>query len=252
VDRHIPNPDSLRQDVLVVLVHGFMRTGLSMIPLAIALRRRGFKVRVISQFNLSASIPQLADALKLRVEELRDAAEARSGLRPDVHFVTHSMGGIVVRSMLSRHEIGSLNRVVMMAPPNRGSRVAAYWRDEVLHLPWGSFDPLRKLLPGARGDCAGAGNPDAEVGIIAGSTSFADLLPKSLAAYWSSSFLPGRRGQHDGKVGLDEVEFGGAKDLVVVDRGHTFMMSMPEVVGHCVNFLRQGRFEHEPPPLATP
>lgn len=244
--RHIQNPDSLPEDALVVLVHGFLRTGLSMIPLAMALRRRGFAVRVISQFNLSASIPQLADALKLRVEEFRDVAEARSDLRPDVHFVTHSMGGIVVRSMLSRHEISGPNRVVMMAPPNRGSRVAAHWRDEVLRLPWGSFDPLRKLLPGERGDCAAAGDPDAEIGIIAGSTSLTDLLPKSLAEKWSSSFLPGRRGQHDGKVALDEVELAGAKDLVVVDRGHTFMMSMPDVVSHCVNFLRSGCFEHEP------
>jgi len=213
-----------------------------MIPLAMALRHRGFSVRVVSQFNLSASIPQLADALKLRVEGLRDIAEARSGVRPDVHFVTHSMGGIVVRSMLSRHEISGPNRVVMMAPPNRGSRVAAHWRDEVLRFPWGSFDPLRKLLPGERGDCTGAGDPDAEIGIIAGSTSFADLLPASLVEQLSSSFLPGSRGQHDGKVALDEVELGGAKDLVVVDRGHTFMMSMPDVVGHCVNFLRYGRF----------
>jgi len=216
-----------------------------MIPLAMALRRRGFSVRVVSQFNLSASIPQLADALKIQVEALRDAAQEEWGQRPDVHFVTHSMGGIVVRSMLSRHEISGMNRVVMLAPPNRGSRLAAHWRDQVLRFPWGSFDPLRKLLPGERGDCATAGDPDAEIGIIAGTASFPSGLPWSLVDYTPSggfSFSSGGSGEHDGKVALDEVELGGATDLVVVDRGHTFMMAMPDVVEHCVAFLREGRF----------
>jgi len=219
-----------------------------MMPMAMALRQRGFAVRVVSQFNLAASIPQLADSLKIRVEALRDAVVERGGARPDVHFVTHSMGGIVVRSMLARHEISGSNRVVMLAPPNRGSRLAAHVHDEVLRLPWGSFDPLRKLLPGERGDCDTAGDPDAEIGIIAGAPSRAFSFPWSFGEYVEGgrfSFSLGGPGQHDGKVALDEVEVEGAADLVVVQRGHTFMMAMPEVVDHCAAFLRGGRFEHE-------
>lgn len=232
---------------LVVLVHGFMRTGFSMVPLAFALRSRGFEVRVVSQFNFGSSIPELADGLWSRVEKLRDAAKEQTGECPTIHFVTHSMGGVVVRSMLSRHGSSGVKRVVMLAPPNRGSRLAAHVHDHILRLPWGGFDPLRKLLPGERGECANAGDPDVEIGIVAGAPTRAFSFPWALGDYVRDgrfSFAPANLGQHDGKVALDEVDTEGAVDLVVVQRGHSFMMVMPEVVAHCSAFLREGRFEH--------
>ena len=249
VNRSAPSVVDAPIQALVVLVHGFLRTGLSMMPMALALRRRGFEVRVVSQFNLAASIPELADSLYDRVESMRDVVERQRGERPDVHFVTHSLGGIVVRSLLARHEISGPNRVVMLAPPNRGSRLAAHVNDQVFRFPWGDFDPLRKLLPGERGECEGAGDPDAEIGIVAGAPARAFSFPWALGDYVSGgtfSFSPAASGRHDGKVALDEIEIENAADIVVVERGHTFMMAMPDVVEHCSCFLRNGRFEHGP------
>ncbi|MEE2830261.1 MAG: hypothetical protein VX498_13820 [Myxococcota bacterium] len=232
---------------LVVLVLGFLRTGLSMMPMALALRRRGFEARVVSQFNLHASIPDLADALYPRVLAMRRVVARRTGCEPALHFVTHSMGGIVVRSMLARHSIEGLNRVVMLAPPNQGSRLAAYVHDELLRFPWGSFDPLRKLLPGERGDCVGVGDVDAEIGIIAGGSERSYAFPWSLGGLiHPEKFgeLSERTGGHDGAVGLDEVRMDLATDLLVVQRSHTFMMAMPEVAEQAAHFLRRGRFKH--------
>lgn len=233
---------------LVLLVHGFLRTGLSMMPMALALRRRGFQARAVSQFNLSASIPSLADSLYTRTCAMRRVAARHLDYEPDVHFVTHSMGGIVVRSMLARHVISGPNRVVMLAPPNRGSRLAAHVHDHVLALPWGDFDPLRKLLPGERGECNTAGDPDAEIGIIAGAPDRAFSFPWALGDLVDSgifAFSPAGPGCHDGKVALDEVRMDGAADMIVVRRAHTFMMAMPEVVEQCAAFLRDGRFRHD-------
>lgn len=206
---------------LVFLVHGFLRTGASMVPMAVGLRRHGFAPRVVTQINLHRDIPTLADSLYGRVERVRDRIERETGERPDAHFVTHSMGGIVVRSMLSRHEITGPNHVVQLAPPNQGSRVAARWRDEILRFPWGRFDPLHKLLPGTRGQCATAGDPDAIFGVIAGVN-------------------PGAK--DDGKVYVDETRYEHADDFIVVPYGHTFIMARPRVVEQTVAFLRTGRF----------
>lgn len=206
---------------LVFLVHGFLRTGASMIPMALGLRHAGYETHVVTQVNLHRDIPALADLLRAEVERARDEVERRTGARPDAHFVTHSMGGIVVRSMLARHTISGPNRVVMLAPPNQGSRVAERWYDEILRLPWGPFDPLHKLLPGGRGQCATAGDPDAEFGVLAG-------------------VHPGE--EHDGKVHLDEARWHHAQDFRVVPYGHTFIMARPRVIEHTVSFLRTGRF----------
>lgn len=206
---------------LVFLVHGFMRTGASMLPMAVGLRRRDFEVRVVTQINLHRDIPTLADGLFGRVERARDVIERDTGERPDAHFVTHSMGGIVVRSMLARHEVSGPNRVVMLAPPNQGSRVAEKWRDEILKLPWGGFDPLHKLLPGGRGQCATAGDPDATFGVIAG------VNPRS---------------NGDGKVFVDETRWEHADAFIVVPYGHTMIMARPRVIEQAAAFLETGRF----------
>lgn len=206
---------------LVFLVHGFMRTGASMIPMSMGLRREGYQTHVVTQVNLNRDIPALADLLRGRVERARGEAAGPGGELPDAHFVTHSMGGIVVRSMLHRHEIMGPNRVVMLAPPNQGSRIAAYWYDRVLRFPWGRFDPLHKLLPGERGQCATAGDPDAEFGVIAG-------------------VQPGKT--DDGKVFVDEARWSHARDFLVVPFGHTFIMARPRVIAQTVAFLRNGAF----------
>lgn len=218
-----PSPDvAAVPKRLVFLVHGFLRTGASMIPMAVGLRRAGYDVRLITQVNLHKDIPTLADELRGRVESIRRQVAGPYAPLPDAHFVTHSMGGIVVRTMLNRHEITGPNRVVMLAPPNQGSRVAAHWYDNILRFPWGPFDPLHKLLPGERGQCATAGDPDAEFGVIAGVT-------------------PGKR--DDGKVYVEEAAWSHARDFLVVPFGHTFIMARPRVIEQTVAFLERGRFD---------
>ena len=121
---------------LVILVHGFMRTGMSMVPMARGLRRAGFLTRLVSQWNVHAEVADLAQGLFHRVCRIREGFARRLETQPAVHFVTHSLGSIVVRSMLSRYELAGVNRVVMLAPPNAGSRFAAHMHDRVLRFPW--------------------------------------------------------------------------------------------------------------------
>jgi len=233
------------QPGFVVLVHGFLRTGGSMLPMAWALRREGFQVHTVSLATLLPDIPTLADRLSARVQALLADAKDTSGFGGPIDFVTHSMGGIVVRSLLSRHEVPGARRVVMLAPPNRGSRYAERIHDGFLGLPWGTFDPLAKLLPGDRGDCEGAGEPAVEVGIVAGAPDRPSGLPWSLlvAPPWRRELAPAASGKHDGKVAIDEARWAAADDFMVVPYGHSFLMNRREVQRQCIAFLRKGRFE---------
>jgi hypothetical protein len=169
----------------------------------------------------------------------RDRLEERTGERPDAHFVTHSMGGVVVRSMLSRHDVDGPNRCVLLAPPNQGSRLAEHMRHR-LGFPWGDFDPLAKLLPGEQGQCADSGDPDAVIGIIVGTGSSGVGPPWGTL---SNGFKIAVEGEHDGTVAADETQLESAVDSVRVPYAHSLMMLRRPVIDLTASFLKEGRFD---------
>src|SRR5687768_1624273 len=148
----------------IVLLHGLNRTAMSMIPIAMAARRRGYRVINWHYPSKRRSIAEHAQAFALEVAP-RLTSDSR------VHFVTHSLGGIVVRSFLSTHALPNLGRVVMLAPPNRGSEVADMLRGS---LGW-MMKPLRELTPDS---IAALPAVDFPVGIIAGSRSHIPLFAR--------------------------------------------------------------------------
>lgn len=226
---------------LVVLVHGFFRTGASMWPMALGLRREGFQALPVTLLAVNESIPVLADRLRRRL----DRSDVRLGDRP-IHFVTHSMGGVIVRSLLARHEVPGAHRVVMLAPPLQGSALARHIHDDVLRLPWGSFDPARKFLPDARGDCTTAGEVRAEVGILAGApgrTLLAGAPWSWVGALRGHPFDLGGPYEHDGKVRVDEARWDAARAFRTVPHSHGLMMMKSDVIAMTVRFLRTGSFD---------
>jgi pimeloyl-ACP methyl ester carboxylesterase len=192
--------------------------------LARRLRRRGFRVLDFEYPSRSESIEALTDRLTADVEE-RCAAT-----RETVHFVTHSMGGVIVWNYLVRRSLPHRGRVVMLSPPGNGSELADVFADSAL---------LRSILgPAVRELGTAPGTfvrqlPPAEfqLGVITGDRNFNPLTA------W---LIPG---PNDGKVAVDRARVPGVDDFLVVSATHTFIMNRADVADQVVAFLRDGRFD---------
>jgi len=149
-----------------------------------------------------------------------------------IHFVTHSMGGIMVRYYLSQHSVTELGRVVMLGPPNAGSelvdRLSGYQLFTLINGPAGKqLGTEASSLPNSLGPV------DYEVGIIAGNKSL-NLL--------SSMLIPG---DHDGRVSTQSARLEGMADFIQLPCSHSFMMNRQDVIQQTLQFLAQGHFERK-------
>jgi len=209
----------------VILLHGLCRTSRSMVPMERALAKSGYQVLNVDYPSRSGSIEKLSDdAIGQAINDCqRHGAVA-------IHFVTHSFGGILVRSYLARHTIPNLGRVVMLGPPNQGSEVVdklgSFWFFKKINGPAGSeLGTDKNSMPNQLGPanfCAG---------VIAGNRSI----------NWINSLLiPGR---DDGKVSVERTRLAGMTDHIVVRAAHPFLMRNRTAIQQTIHFLRTGQFE---------
>ena len=108
-----------QQPDIVVLLHGLGGTRLDMWRMARRLKRRGFTVKNFAYRSVGNRIETHARRLGAF---LTDLSEQNPGTT--IHLATHSMGGIITRTMLSDYEFDCLGRVVMITPPHKGSHAA--------------------------------------------------------------------------------------------------------------------------------
>ena len=146
-----------------------------------------------------------------------------------LHFVTHSMGGVLVRSYLNRQPDPHQGRVVMLSPPSQGSELIDTFSDSPL-LQRFLGPAASRLGTDSAGISSQLGPVRFGLGIVTGDRSISPL---------GSWLIPG---PDDGKVGVDRARLEGATDFMVVSATHTFIMNRRDVAEEVVYFLRHGRF----------
>jgi len=207
----------------VILLHGLARTERSMARLRRALERQGYRVINVGYDSRKGDVATLAET---SIAPALDACA--DGGR--IHFVTHSMGGILLRQFLARHIIENLGRVVMLGPPNKGSEVVDRLRD-VPGFHFINGDAGLELGTGEASLPNSLGPANFDLGIIAGTRSVNLIL---------STLIPG---PDDGKVSVKNTRLQGMKDHLEMGVTHSFMMRNKAVIEQVIHYLANGRFK---------
>ncbi|MGD8976435.1 MAG: alpha/beta fold hydrolase [Gammaproteobacteria bacterium] len=219
-----PGASDPEQEV-VVLLHGLGRSAGSMALLEQRLESAGYRVHNIDYPSRQAP----PDALVALIAESVTACCADS---PRVHYVTHSLGGILARAYLAAEAPANAGRLVMLAPPNRGSELpdllGDQWLFEFIMGPTASelgTDPASfpNRLP----------MPPVPTGVIAGTGSINPV---------GTLVIPG---EDDGMVSVCRTWIEGLADFLVVPQTHAFIMRSTRVTDQVIRFLRVGAFDHE-------
>jgi len=208
----------------VVLLHGLNRSWRAMRPMAEALQEAGFTTANVDYPSQAGPVEEIAPlAVGTGLTECRATGADR------IHFVTHSIGGILLRYENERDPISDLGRVVMLGPPNQGSEIVDITQD----WPGMSvFGGSAGLQLGTNDDSIPSqlGPVDFELGVIAGTGTI---------NFWMSAMLPDA---DDGKVSVAATRVDGMDDFLVVDRSHRFISRSDIVFRNTESFLKTGRF----------
>jgi len=203
--------EAIHQNDIVVLVHGLGGGRLDMWPLGRRLKRRGYKVRnwCYRSFRqrIETHADRLADDLRVLDTDMSDGK---------IHLVTHSMGGIIARTMFANHDISNLGRVVMLAPPHQGSHAA---RKLAPYVGW--LTPSLKQLSDAQ-------------------DSYVNQLPNSLQPKDIEFGII--EAAKDRVIVQGGVLLDGYRDYARVEGHHGVLAWYPQTIQLAEDFLLHGRF----------
>ena len=219
----------------VVLLHGILKSNFDMSLIAAHLKRQGYDVVNISYPSREMNLEQLSEFVKSKLE----AAPAFNNAAK-VHFVTHSMGGLITRYYLDQNRPDNLGRVVMLSPPNQGSEFADFMTEtKTLKRVYDRvFGPAGAQLR-TKYQHSVNNKVDFPLGIIAGNASINPMAP----------WVLGTNGDHDGIVPIERMKIDGMTDMITLKTSHMLMVFSEQVRKQVAYFLKHEKFDHGPGPV---
>lgn len=208
---------------IVVLMHGLARSNAAMWLLNLRLKKAGFHVKTVGYRSLNRTPEQIVEDISQQIDQ------CCKGQTNKVHFVGHSLGGLLIRAYLQDNEVNNLGQVVLIGTPNQGTKVADYFQDKW----WAKIAGPTALALGT-GEASfpkTLEDPYYPVGVIAGvsQNDNDDILP----------------GLDDGLVPVESTKVNNMNDFIVVFSGHSMMRYNEDVADQSIHFLRHGQFQRE-------
>ena len=215
----------MKEDVMkegVVLLHGILRSNRSMRRLAERLEKEGYAVLNVNYHSRKFDILAITQNIMPQVQSFAKSVS-------QINFVGHSMGGLIIRMLLSKHKFSNLGRVVMLGTPNSGSEIADFLKHNWMYKK--IFGPAGQQLITNQAELQSHfGKVNYELGIIAGKSRL----------YFLANFI--FRQAHDGRVSVASTRLGGLKEHLVLDVGHSLLPLNAQVIVHTLHFLKHGTF----------
>lgn len=213
------------EDELVVLVHGLGRSDWAMWRFAQRLEDVGYHVCRLDYSTIGESVASV-------IAETTKQIDGCILHAPKVHFVGHSLGGLVIRAYLQnnmpKEKKDKLGEVVLIGTPNKGSELADRFSDSWLMSIGGGIS--RALVTGPTSLGRSLAEADFNLGVIAGTKS-SNLTSKAF------------KGPNDGLVSVESTKLESMSDFVAIEVGHSQMRYNIEVVEQTIHFLQKGAFK---------
>ncbi|CCE00995.1 alpha/beta fold hydrolase [Bradyrhizobium sp. STM 3809] len=208
----------------VVLLHGIAGRSLMLRPLEKRLQRAGFATLNLDYESRKKPLEQLAEDIHPAIADFAASVDG------PVHFVTHSMGGLLARVTIARHRPRQLGRVVMLGTPNGGSEIADRLQNVGLYRTY--FGPAGlQLVTTKHVTLASLPPADYEIGVIAGSR-FLDPIAGLFLLPWPN----------DGRVSVESCKLAEMTDHTVIKASHMGLLVHPASFRQTIAFLRDGQF----------
>jgi hypothetical protein len=216
----------------VILLHALARSNRSMKKIEHDLSDEGYNVINLNYPSTKYSIEYLSE--KYLVKAIKKLCTDR---KKKIHFVTSSLGGIILRHYLQTNHKLNIDKIVMIAPPNKGSEVVDFMKKNVLFrgfFRW-FFGPAGQQLGNKKNSFVNTALENTihhEIGVIAGDSCINPFIP----------FLI--KGPNDGRVSVKSTKLKNMKDHVVIHSPHCFITSNNECIKQVSYFLSYGIFYH--------
>lgn len=215
--------DSSPDKDYIVVIHGIARTYRSMRSLAKFLKAQGYPVLNVDYPSTRLPLESLIEHISKQVTDFNQDHHRK------IHFVGYSLGGLMARGLINRHRPSNLGRVVQLAPPNQGSEVADFWKNNFLYK-WIFGLAGQELGTKENGFEPILGPVDFELGVIAGNRTWDPI---------SSMMI---KGPDDGKVSVESTRVSGMTDHIVIPATHTFIIYDRQAWKQALYFIEHGKF----------
>jgi pimeloyl-ACP methyl ester carboxylesterase len=210
----------------VVLLHGMKRSASSMGQIESHLKSKGYRTINIDYPSSEQTIEELSEFIH------QEISNSYYDKNHNIHFVTHSMGGILTRYYLKKHRPDNLGRVVMLAPPNQGTEMSDFLQGTKIFES--VFGPAgTQLGTNEKSIVHSLGPVDYELGIIMGNISLNPI---------ASVVVPG---DDDGLVSHERSKVEGMNDFIILPTAHSLIMFNKQAHEQIVHFLKDGYFSKD-------